>query len=313
MKLLYNTEPYAPLAAELLVREETEFKRGDLERDTFPDGEKYLRVRDHVKGTHCTILGGTTNTEDIFEILNLGYQLTTSGAKKLSIIIPCFGYQTMERQSNPGEVVMAKTMAHWLSSIPRAAYGNEIIILEPHTDTISQYFSPDVNARAISAMDIIIKACVELTGSTEFVLGSTDVGRAKALEYIQRGYANKGREYDVDTAFIYKRRQSGTSTEITGINADVDGKTVVIYDDMIRTGGSLLKAANIYRAEGAAEVYAMTTHGILPGDSADKIKKSGLIKRIGLTNSHPNAAFKTSGDPDFWRLFSVGGLLSRYG
>jgi ribose-phosphate pyrophosphokinase len=320
MKLLYSTEDYSYLAEELLAREDNEFSKGEVYRKTFPDGEKYMRLTNpHVKGSHCTILGGTTSTDNIFEILNLGYQLVASGAKKLSLVIPCFGYQTMERSSKPGEVVMAKTMAHWLSSIPRAAYGNEIVLLEPHTDTIAHYFSPDITTRVIPSTDVVMKACVELAG-TEFVLGSTDVGRAKTIEYIQRAFAAKGRAYNIETAFVYKRRNSGTDTEVTGINADVKDKIVVIYDDMIRTGGSLIKAANIYKQHGAVKVYAVTTHGILPGDSLMNLYKCDAIEAIATTNSHPGIRDALGRDTEDWglikeffvRQFSVAGLISRY-
>ena len=313
MKLLYWTEDCDPLARELIARDEQEFTAGALERQVFPDGERYLRNMLHVKGANCTILGGTNTTENIFEILNLGYQLTTNGARTLNIVIPYFGYQTMERSSNTGEVIMAKNMAHWLSEIPSASYGNTITMLELHTDAIAHYFSPNVRAVPLSASSVIMKACVELAG-TKFVLGSTDVGRAKAIEYIHRDFMAKNRGYDIETAFVYKRRDSGTDTEVTGINADVSGKVVVIYDDMIRTGGSLLKAAKIYRDAGATEVYAVTTHGVFPGNSAIDVKASGLIKCIAMTNSHPRAKmicdlYKDSG---YYRLFSIGGLLSRY-
>lgn len=315
MKLLFTTPDYQYLADELLDREDNEFTEAKLIRDVFPDGERYLCNPNHVKGTHCVILSGTQSLENIFEIVNLAYQLTTNGASKLTIVIPYFGYQTMERISNPGEVVMAKTMAHWLSSIPRAAYGNEVIMLELHTDAISNYFSPDVTTRAIASTDVVMQACVELAG-TDFVLGSTDVGRAKAIEYIQRAFTTKGRGYNVDMAFVYKRRSasdhSKDNTEVTGVNADVKDRIVVIYDDMIRTGGSLMKAAKIYREAGASEVYAVTTHGVLPGIAAGVIRNSDLIKKIALTNSHPVGATIGRDNPNYYRLYSIAGLLSRY-
>jgi ribose-phosphate pyrophosphokinase len=311
MKLLFNSSPYEYLAKELIEREETEFTPGVLERQTFPDGERYLRVHSHVRGAHCTILAGTIDQESILEVYNLGYQLATSGAKKLTIVIPCFGYQTMERSSHPGEVVMAKTMAHMLSSIPNASYGNEIVLFEPHTDTITNYFGANVTARAVAATDVIMKACVELAG-TNFVLGSTDVGRAKSIEYIARAFAAKHRNYQIETAFVYKRRNAGDDTTVTGINADVKGKIVVIYDDMIRTGGSLLKAANVYWEHGAKEVYAVASHGIFPGASFDTFLKGDMIKGMAITNSHPTGYELARKYSDYMRGYSIAGLLSRY-
>lgn len=315
MKLLFYTPDYEYLAKELISFDANEFIEGKLTRDIFPDGERYLRNDSHVRGTHCVILGGTQTLENTFEIMNLGYQLVTNGAKKLTIICPYYGYSTMERSTQLGEVVMAKNMAHWLSSIPKASYGNEIILFELHTDTICHYFSPDVTTKAVASTDIVMKACVELAG-TEFVLGSTDVGRAKTIEYIQRSFAAKNRDYNIETAFVYKRRSvtnhSEGNTEVTGINADVKNKVVVIYDDMIRTGGSLIKAARIYREAGASEVYAVTTHGVFPHTSATTVINAGLIKKIAVTNSHPQAINISTTFPSFFRLYSIAGLLSRY-
>ena len=90
-------------------------------------------------------------------------------------------------------------------------------------------------------------------------------------------------------AFVYKRRLDGASTEVTGVSAQVAGKRVVIYDDMIRTGGSLMQAAEAYRAAGARTISAIATHGLFPGDSLERIVKSGLFQTIACTDSHPRA------------------------
>lgn len=319
MKLLFNTLPYSGLAQEILEQPDNELVPVSLERNTFPDGEKYMRIKQHVAGADCVILGGTQDTESIFEIMNLGYGITTSGARSLTIVIPYFGYQTMERSSNPGEIVMAKNMAHWLSSIPSAAHGNRILLLEPHTDTIPYYFGANVTTRAIPSLEIIMRACVELAG-TSFVLGSTDVGRAKTIEYIQRAFAAKHREYNVETAFVYKRRESGTETKITGVNADVSGKDVVIYDDMFKTGGSLVGAARVYKEAGANKVYAVATHGVLPGSALRRILACDDIEAVAMTNSHPNAEISIADlkksdwtySADQVRMYSVASLLSHY-
>jgi ribose-phosphate pyrophosphokinase len=110
----------------------------------------------------------------------------------------------------------------------------------------------------------------------------------------------------VAAAFVYKRRTDGESTEITGVSAQVAGKRVVIYDDMIRTGGSLINAAIAYRDAGAASIDAIATHGVLPGDSAQKIRATGLFGQIVVTNSHPRAVALAD---DFVKVESVAPLL----
>lgn len=311
MKLLYSTADYNYLAAELLKEEGNEFIKGNIERKTFPDGERYIRIADHVTGSDCAILSGTCSDANTLEVFDLASTLVNQGANKLTLIIPYYGYATMEKAGSlSGEVITAKTRANLLASIPKAAHGNDIKIVELHNDAIAYYFN-DTPVKNINTKAFAMKACVELAG-TEFVLATTDVGRAKAVEYIQRAFQEKGRSYKIETAFAYKRRNSGSNTEITGVNADVQDKIVVIYDDMVRTGGSLAKAAKVYRNNGAKDVFAVITHGVLPGGSMAEILSSGAISKVALTNSHPNAIAAAELHPAFVRLYSIAGLLSRY-
>jgi ribose-phosphate pyrophosphokinase len=110
-----------------------------------------------------------------------------------------------------------------------------------------------------------------------YLLGAADAGRAKWVQSLAR-------DLGVEPAFVYKRRDAASGDlAVTGINADVRGKKVVLYDDMIRTGGSLVQAARAYLDAGAIEVHAVASHLVLPGDSLQKILASGA------TDSHPGS------------------------
>jgi ribose-phosphate pyrophosphokinase len=141
-------------------------------------------------------------------------------------------------------------------------------------------------------------ACREIAGNN-FVLASTDAGRAKWVESL----AN---DMHVNGAFVFKRRISGDETQITSISADVKGKSVIIYDDMIRTGGSLVNAAAAYREAGATDVAAVTTHGLFSNGGLERIRKSGLFRCVYSTDSHPNAMALRD---DFLKVKSVADLL----
>ena len=119
-------------------------------------------------------------------------------------------------------------------------------------------------------------------GGENFVLGSTDAGRAKWVESL----AN---DLQVSAAFVYKRRISADVTEIIAMNAEVDGKHVIIYDDMIRTGGSLIQAAQAYKSAGASKISAIATHGVFPSKALERIVEHPIFDGISTTNSHPNA------------------------
>jgi ribose-phosphate pyrophosphokinase len=95
-------------------------------------------------------------------------------------------------------------------------------------------------------------------------------------------------ELGVNAAFILKRRLKGDHTEVSAINADVAGKTVIIYDDMIRSGGSIINAAKTYKDAGAADIIVITTHGLFVNDGLQKLKTCGIIKKLICTDSHIN-------------------------
>src|SRR6185369_1102064 len=214
------------------------------------------------------------------ELYDLACGLVTGGAYRLSMVMPFFGYSTMERSVRTGEVVTAKTRARLLSSIPMASRGTQVFLLDLHVDPIAHYFEGGIRPIHVYGKTLVMAAARRL-GGTDFVLACTDAGRAKWVESL----AN---DLNVAAAFVYKRRHDD-ATAVTGVSAQVAGKRVVIYDDMIRTGGSLVSAARAYRDAGAVAIDAIATHGLFPGDSLARIADSGLLGRIVVTDSHPRA------------------------
>jgi ribose-phosphate pyrophosphokinase len=93
----------------------------------------------------------------------------------------------------------------------------------------------------------------------------------------------------VPASFVFKRRLDGSHTEVTAMSAVVAGKSVVIYDDMIRTGGSLIAAARAYKDAGAVKLTAIATHGVFPGDALQRLTETGLFSAIACTDTHPRA------------------------
>ena len=297
MKLVFSTQKYQYLRDELC--QFPDFEKGDILTKTFPDGEYYYKIENEVQNREVILIGGTVSEKDTLEIYDLACGLVGYGIKKLQIIIPFYGYSTMERAVKHGEIVTAKTRARLLSSIPPAYFGNQIILVDLHVPGLQHYFEGTVQRLHLYAKPLIIEAAREL--SDDFVLASTDAGRAKWVESL----AN---DMGVDAAFVYKRRSSGSHTEITGINADVKDRTVIMYDDMIRTGGSLINAAKAYKDAGAKDVYVIATHGVFPNNAIKRIQDSGLIKQIVVTNSHPNTLRDAS---DFLKVKSIISILHK--
>ncbi len=301
-KLVFGTHSYAYLQQSLCAL--GGFDVGHVDQRTFPDGERYQRIVDEVAGRDVVIVGGTISDTDTLELYDLACSLAAYGARTLTILIPYFGYSTMERAVMPREVVTAKTRARLLSALPHASDGTRVVMLDLHAEGIPHYFEGDVRPVHLYAKTIILSAARALGGES-FVLGSTDAGRAKWVESL----AN---ELGVSAGFILKRRISGERTEVVALSADVRGARVVIYDDMIRTGGSLINAAEAYRSAGATSVSVVTTHGVFPGGAIDKLRASGVIEAIVCTDSHPaaHAAIATHGD--FVKVESIAPLLVAY-
>ena len=277
--LIFSNAAYAYLAR--AIARDGGWQLGDVEQRTFPDGEHYHRVLTDPADRDVVLVGGTIDEASTLELYDLACGLVTAGAYRVRLVIPFFGYATMERQVKPGEIVTAKTRARLLSSIPQASRGTQVFLLDLHVDAIAYFFEGEMRPAHVYGKSIITAAARRLGGDS-FVLACTDAGRAKWVESL----AN---DLGVDAAFVYKRRISGEATEVTGVSAQVGGKRVVIYDDMIRTGGSLIGAARAYRDAGATAIDALATHGVFPGDSLARIRASGLFGSIVTTDSHPRA------------------------
>lgn len=298
--IIFATEPYEYLSKELCTF--PGFSRGELTRKTFPDGERYLRITSDVYGRNVIVLGGTIDDRSTLEIYDMASGLVALGADNISILVPYFGYSTQERAVLAGEVVTAKSRANLLSGIPKARLSTEIVLLDLHTPGIAQYFNADVHSVHLSAHSIHLKLIKKIMGKGETIIGCTDAGRAKWVQEL----AN---EAGVPAAFVYKKRATDGSTSITGINADVKNKQLVLYDDMVRSGSSLINAGAAYKAAGAAAVTAIVTHGVLPGDALKTLEKSGYFAALHCSNSHPSAVAQPAG---FLKIHSIAGLFNDY-
>ena len=295
-KIIFGIGSYQYLKEEIL--ELGDFENGQTETKIFPDGERYQRIMTPVSGRDVALIGGTVSDSDTLEMYDLAFALIKYGARSIHLVFPYFGYSTMERAKIPGEVVTAKSRALIFSSLPRTSLGNYFVFFDLHSEGIPHYFEGPALIKPIYCKQLVTQLAKKMA-EDGFVMACTDAGRAKWVEWL----AN---DMGVNAAFVFKRRISGERTEITAVSADVEGKDVVIYDDMVRTGGSLINAAKAYHEAGAKKIYAITTHGLFNNDGINKIKNSGVIEKLVATNSHPNS--KTSKDP-FLQIESIAPMI----
>lgn len=296
-RLVFSTRSYAYLADGLCA--EGPFRRGEVRIRSFPDAEHHLLVATAVDRREVVLVGGTVSDADTLELFDLACGLVAQGAENLTLAIPYFGCSTMERASQAGEVVTAKTRARLFSAVPRARAGNRVILLDTHTEGLPHYFEGDLTAVHLAADPVILRAARK-SNLADFILACADVGRAKRVQTLANALG-------VPAGFVFKRRVDPERTELIALSAEVEGKPVVLYDDMIRTGSSLLNAARAYRQAGASSVTAVATHGVLPGRALRRLRESGLLQGIVCTDSHPRAVELSDG---FLTIESVAPLLA---
>lgn len=251
--------------------------------ERFPDGEAYHRLPE-VRGQHVVLIGGTVDDAHFLELLDTASAAVMYGAQKLTLVVPYFGYSTMERAIKDGEVVKAKTRARLVSAIPRSPLGNEIHMVDLHSEGLVHYFENGMFARHVYAKQVICNGIRTYAANAPIILGSVDAGRAKWVQSLAQ-------DLNAPAAFALKQRISATETKLVALSqSEFDPAAIVfIYDDMIRTGGSLLKAAKAYATAGAKRIVAIATHGVLPGSSLKRIQDDGSIERVLVTDSHPRA------------------------
>ncbi len=257
---------------------------GEVDFHTFADGESYQRIMTDVRGKEVVIIAGTISDTDTLELYDLAAGCSQYGALSIELVIPYYGYSTMERATQYGEIVKAKTRAILLSEIPPTSLGTKIYLIDLHTEGISYYFNSNVSTYQLRA-ESIWKNWIEALDEPHLVIGSTDAGRAKWVEKLAQ-------ETHAEAAFIYKKREQN-GVKVSAINADVKGKAVVVYDDMIRSGSSMIQALKSYKEQGAARLYCIATHALMLDDCTQRLLDAGAQK-IAVTNSHPQAVSSSS-------------------
>lgn len=298
--IIFSTEHHGYLEQELA--ELTGAARGELVRRRFPDGESYHRIQSDVDDRHVVLVGGGTSDADWLELYDVACGLVQEGAATLTLVVPYLGYSTMDRAVRAGEVVKAKTRARLLSAIPIAQRGNRIVLVDLHVEGLTHYFEGLAHPVHLHARDLVLAAVRDL-GGDDFVLACTDAGRAKWVESLAY-------ELGVTASFVFKRRGDDGTPRVTAVSAQVQGKRVVLYDDMIRTGSSLVNAARAYRDAGATDLWAVTTHGLFPGRALEDLEETGLFRRIVCTNSHPRAVELCALHPSLLEVRSVAPLIA---
>lgn len=239
----------------------------------FSDGEFQPSYEETVRGNYVFIVQSTYMPSDnLFELLLMIDAARRASAYKIVAVMPYFGFARQDRKDRPRVSIGAKLVANLLS----AAGVDRIVTMDLHADQIQGFFDIPVDHLYASAIFIphIIKMNLD-----NLVIASPDMGGTKR--------ANTYAKFlKAPMVISYKSREKANIVGEMKVIGDIEGKNVIIIDDMIDTAGTLTKAANIMLENGAASVRAFATHAVLSGPAYDRINNSGLTE-IYVTNSIP--------------------------
>jgi ribose-phosphate pyrophosphokinase len=232
----------------------------------FPDGEINLKVECDVRGADVFVVQPTCPPvhENLFELLSFADCLRRASADRITAVIPDYGYARKDRKDEGRVPINAKLVANLLV----AAGYNRVVAIDLHAAQIQGFF--DIPVDHLYARPVIIDRVRQLGAESPMVV-SPDVGGVK----LARAYA---KDLECDLAIIDKRRISGDTTVIEHIIGDVKGRDVLLVDDMVSTGGSIVDAARIVKQKGANSVFIIATHAVLAGKAVERLNAADVEK-----------------------------------
>ncbi len=240
----------------------------------FSDGEVYVRIGENVRGGDVFVIQPTCSPGNthLMELLIMIDALTRSSAKRITAVIPYFGYARQDRKCEPRVPITSKLIADLLHT----AGTDRVLTVDLHAGQIQGFFNIPVDH--LFAINVLISYIKSLNLPNLVVISPDAGGGVRARAYAKR--------LGTTLAIIDKRREEMNVAKAMNIIGDVKGKVAIIVDDMIDTAGTLMEATNALLDAGATEVHACCSHAVLSGPAGDRIRESD-IKSIITTNTIP--------------------------
>jgi ribose-phosphate pyrophosphokinase len=247
---------------------------GKLRIQSFSDGEVYLQFQENVRGADVFLIQPTSTPVDhhLMELLFMIDAAKRASADRVTAVLPYYGYARQDRKDQPRVPISAKLVA----SLLERAGANRIMALDLHAAQIQGFF--DIPVDHLFATPVMIEH-FNPSNHADVTVVSPDAGgveRARAF----------GKRLNAPLAIIDKRREEANVAEVMNVVGQVEGRHCLIVDDLIDTGGTLVKGAEALLEQGALSVSACATHAVLSGPSVDRINESP-IKEVVFTNSIP--------------------------
>jgi ribose-phosphate pyrophosphokinase len=261
-----------PLAESIAQYLKLPFTKAIVRR--FADMEVFVEIQENVRGEDMFVVQSTSfpANDNLMELLIVIDALRRSSARRITAVIPYFGYARQDRKVGPRTPISAKLVANLITE----AGANRVLTVDLHAGQIQGFF--DIPTDNLFAMPVIVRDIQDYLGSGDHLMVvSPDVGgvvRARAL----------AKRLGTDLAIVDKRRERAGESEVMNIIGDVKGRSCILIDDIVDSGGTIVNAADALLAKGAKDVYAYATHGVLSGGAVARIAGSRL-KSMVVTDS----------------------------
>ena len=244
----------------------------------FSDGEIYIEINENIRGNSIFVIQSVSSpaNDNLMELLLCIDALKRSSAKNITAVIPYFGYARQDRKVVPRTSISAKLVSNLIAK----AGADRVVTVDLHAGQIQGFF--DIPVDNLFATPIFARHVKKKIKTKNLICIAPDVGgteRARAL----------GKLLNVGLAIVDKRRPKAGQSQVMNIIGDVRGKTCIIVDDIIVSGGTIVNAAAALKKRGAKDVHVYVTHGVLSGGAENKIKKSN-VKNLVITDTIDNAA-----------------------
>lgn len=259
---------------------------GKINLGRFPDGEIDVKIEEDVRGTDVFIVESLSPpvNEHLVELLIILDCLKRASADRITAGIPYFGYARQDRKAEGRVPISAKLVANLIS----VSGANRVLTVDLHTPQIQGFF--DIPLDHLLAYPVFCNFLKNELNLTNTIVVATDIGAVKKVTVQFATYLN------LPIAIIDKRRHTPTQTEVINIIGDVEGRDVLITDDIVSTGSSLIEAAKKLKEKGARKVYCAVTHAVLCGKAVENIKNSPIDRIFiadTITNSNLDMKFTT--------------------
>jgi ribose-phosphate pyrophosphokinase len=276
-------------------------QRGQAQVTRFADGECYVQVQENVRGADVFVMQPTCRPVDehLMELLLMIDALKRASARRITAVVPYFGYARQDRKDKPRSPISSKLVADLLT----AAGAHRALIVDLHTPQLQGFFNIPVDH--LFASPVLVDHFRKLALPNLTVV-SPDAGGVERARFFAK-------KVDAALAIVDKRRVEMNVAEIMHVIGDVHGRTCLIIDDLIDTAGTLVKTAAALMDNGATQVYACASHAVLSGPAVENIRNS-VIKQVVVTNTIPltpeaDAARTEKGGKI--SVLSIAGLIGR--